>query len=164
MSIAAPFPATSRLVQYYQLTKPRVVQLIVFCAAIGMLLAAPGLPPWREAIERRVEGTVAAGTAHACVGGREFVHETARLPVAARHATRSRRVAKIHRNRSSRVHGRSSTETGRARLRPARTESGHVATSRSGGFPDVASAGFDRSRSPGRRSQSSCDRAGILPR
>jgi protoheme IX farnesyltransferase len=30
--------------QFYALTKPRVVQLIVFCALIGMLLAAPGLP------------------------------------------------------------------------------------------------------------------------
>jgi len=37
----------SRLRQYYALTKPRVVQLIVFCALIGMLLAAPGLPDWR---------------------------------------------------------------------------------------------------------------------
>ena len=27
--------------QQYQLTKPRVVQLIVFCAAIGMALAVP---------------------------------------------------------------------------------------------------------------------------
>ena len=35
----------SKARQYYALTKPRVVQLIVFCAAIGMLLAAPGLPP-----------------------------------------------------------------------------------------------------------------------
>jgi protoheme IX farnesyltransferase len=33
--------------QYYALTKPRVVQLIVFCAVIGMLLAEPGLPDWR---------------------------------------------------------------------------------------------------------------------
>ena len=33
--------------QYYALTKPRVVQLIVFCAVIGMFLATPGLPPWR---------------------------------------------------------------------------------------------------------------------
>ncbi|MBS0433448.1 MAG: protoheme IX farnesyltransferase [Proteobacteria bacterium] len=40
----------SRARQYYVLTKPRVVQLIVFCAVIGMLLAAPGLPPWREAL------------------------------------------------------------------------------------------------------------------
>jgi protoheme IX farnesyltransferase len=37
----------SRARQFYALTKPRVVQLIVFCAAIGMLLATPGLPPWR---------------------------------------------------------------------------------------------------------------------
>ena len=35
----------SKARQFYALTKPRVVQLIVFCAAIGMLLAAPGLPP-----------------------------------------------------------------------------------------------------------------------
>ena len=39
----------SRLRQYYALTKPRVVQLIVFCALIGMLLATPGLPDWRLA-------------------------------------------------------------------------------------------------------------------
>jgi protoheme IX farnesyltransferase len=35
---------TSRWSQYYALTKPRVVQLIVFCALIGMLLAEPGVP------------------------------------------------------------------------------------------------------------------------
>lgn len=40
----------SKARQYYALTKPRVVQLIVFCAAIGMLLAAPGLPPLRLVI------------------------------------------------------------------------------------------------------------------
>lgn len=33
--------------QYLALTKPRVVQLIVFCALIGMLLAVPGWPDWR---------------------------------------------------------------------------------------------------------------------
>ena len=33
-----------RLAQFYALTKPRVVQLIVFCAFIGMVLAVPGLP------------------------------------------------------------------------------------------------------------------------
>ena len=32
------------------LTKPRVVQLIVFCALIGMLLATPGLPDWQLAL------------------------------------------------------------------------------------------------------------------
>ena len=39
----------SRIRQYYALTKPRVVQLIVFCAVIGMLLAVPGLPDWKVA-------------------------------------------------------------------------------------------------------------------
>ena len=34
----------SRLAQFYALTKPRVVQLIVFCAFIGMVLAVPSLP------------------------------------------------------------------------------------------------------------------------
>jgi heme o synthase len=43
----APVRAASRLAQWYVLTKPRVVQLIVFCAFIGMLLAQPGLPDWR---------------------------------------------------------------------------------------------------------------------
>ncbi len=37
----------SRVAQFYALTKPRVVQLIVFCALIGMLLAQPGAPDWR---------------------------------------------------------------------------------------------------------------------
>jgi protoheme IX farnesyltransferase len=37
-------PMASRLAQFYALTKPRVVQLIVFCAVIGMLLAVPGVP------------------------------------------------------------------------------------------------------------------------
>jgi protoheme IX farnesyltransferase len=36
--------------QLYALTKPRVVQLIVFCAVIGMFLATPGLPDWRPLV------------------------------------------------------------------------------------------------------------------
>jgi len=40
--------AGSRARQYYVLTKPRVVQLIVFCAVIGMLLAEPGWPDLRR--------------------------------------------------------------------------------------------------------------------
>ena len=40
----------SKARQFYALTKPRVVQLIVFCAAIGMLLATPGLPDWHLAL------------------------------------------------------------------------------------------------------------------
>ena len=34
--------------QYWALTKPRVIQLIVFCAMIGMLLAVPGAPGWEQ--------------------------------------------------------------------------------------------------------------------
>lgn len=36
--------------QYWDLTKPRVVALIVFTAAIGMFLAVPGLPPLQESV------------------------------------------------------------------------------------------------------------------
>jgi heme o synthase len=43
-SIAAANPTSSRWSQFYALTKPRVVQLIAFCALIGMLLAQPGVP------------------------------------------------------------------------------------------------------------------------
>ena len=42
--------AQSVLPQYWTLTKPRVVALIVFTAVIGMFLAVPGLPPLREAV------------------------------------------------------------------------------------------------------------------
>ncbi len=46
-----PAPGLRRtLRQYYALTKPRVVQLIVFCAVIGMFLATPGLPAWRPLV------------------------------------------------------------------------------------------------------------------
>ncbi len=34
----------SVVAQFYALTKPRVIQLIVFCALIGMVLAVPGVP------------------------------------------------------------------------------------------------------------------------
>ncbi|MGH8031149.1 MAG: heme o synthase [Luteimonas sp.] len=35
---------------YWELTKPRVVALIVFTALVGMFLAVPGLPPLRETL------------------------------------------------------------------------------------------------------------------
>lgn len=38
------------LSQYLQLTKPRIVALLVFCAVIGMFLAVPGMPPWRALV------------------------------------------------------------------------------------------------------------------
>ena len=36
--------------QYWALTKPRVVALIVFTALVGMFLAVPGLPPLKESV------------------------------------------------------------------------------------------------------------------
>ena len=41
-------PQLSVFRQFYALTKPRVIQLIVFCALIGMVLAVPGVPSWPE--------------------------------------------------------------------------------------------------------------------
>lgn len=51
-SLSAPDTSLAR--QYLVLTKPRVTQLAVFCAIIGMFLASPGLPDL---------GLVVAGTA-----------------------------------------------------------------------------------------------------
>ncbi|HEX2012781.1 MAG TPA: heme o synthase [Roseateles sp.] len=49
MTQASTLPLSpSRWQQFYQLTKPRVVQLIVFCAVIGMALAIPGAPSAAE--------------------------------------------------------------------------------------------------------------------
>lgn len=49
-AVAAKLPRSASLGaaagQFYSLTKPRVVQLVVFCALIGMLLASPRLPDW----------------------------------------------------------------------------------------------------------------------
>ena len=45
---ATPVVLPSVWRQYHALTKPRVIQLIVFCALIGMVLAVPGLPSWAE--------------------------------------------------------------------------------------------------------------------
>ena len=44
--VALPMPSVWR--QYHALTKPRVIQLIVFCALIGMVLAVPGAPSWAQ--------------------------------------------------------------------------------------------------------------------
>jgi protoheme IX farnesyltransferase len=56
-TLSSPAPTLarpSRLRQFHALTKPRVVQLIVFCAVIGMLLAVPGLPDWRRVLAATV--------------------------------------------------------------------------------------------------------------
>ena len=59
--VEAPLAATAAasLRDYYELTKPRVVMLIVFTAVVGMLLAVPGLPP----IDALVFGTLGIGLA-----------------------------------------------------------------------------------------------------
>jgi protoheme IX farnesyltransferase len=51
--------------QYLELTKPRVVALIVFTAIIGMFLAVPGLPPLRESLAGFIGIWLAAGSAAA---------------------------------------------------------------------------------------------------
>ncbi len=48
MNTALAAAPPSRASQFYALTKPRVVQLIVFCALIGMVLAVPGVPGWAQ--------------------------------------------------------------------------------------------------------------------
>ena len=53
------------LVQFYQLTKPRVVALIVFTAVIGMLLATPGAVPWDVFIAGTTGIALVAGAAAA---------------------------------------------------------------------------------------------------
>jgi heme o synthase len=45
-SVTVALPSVWR--QYHALTKPRVIQLIVFCALIGMVLAVPGVPTWAQ--------------------------------------------------------------------------------------------------------------------
>jgi protoheme IX farnesyltransferase len=51
--------------QYWQLTKPRVVALIVFTAIIGMFMAVPGLPPWRALLFGNLGIWLAASSAAA---------------------------------------------------------------------------------------------------
>jgi len=41
-----PLSLKTKLVQFYELTKPRVVALIIFTAIVGMFLAVEGLPPF----------------------------------------------------------------------------------------------------------------------
>jgi len=51
--------------QYAELTKPRIVALIVFTALVGMLLAVPGLPPLRQSMAGLVGIWLAAASAAA---------------------------------------------------------------------------------------------------
>jgi protoheme IX farnesyltransferase len=51
--------------QYWVLTKPRVTQLAVFCAIIGMFLATPGMVPWSILIGGSIGIWLLAGAAFA---------------------------------------------------------------------------------------------------
>ncbi len=55
----------SRISQYLALTKPRVTQLAVFCAVIGMFLSTPGMVPWKVLIGGTVGIWLTAGAAFA---------------------------------------------------------------------------------------------------
>ena len=64
-SAAANVPSGSRAYQFYQLTKPRVVSLIVFTAVIGMLLAVPGMVSLQPFVAGTVGIALVAGAAAA---------------------------------------------------------------------------------------------------
>ncbi len=53
----------SRASQYWALTKPRVTQLAVFCAVIGMFLASDGMPDWHLLVAATVGIWLLAGAA-----------------------------------------------------------------------------------------------------
>jgi heme o synthase len=58
-------PLASRFSQFYQLTKPRVVSLIVFTAVIGMFLAVPGMVPLQALVAGTLGIALTAGAAAA---------------------------------------------------------------------------------------------------
>ncbi|HCE08429.1 MAG TPA: protoheme IX farnesyltransferase [Oxalobacteraceae bacterium] len=76
-----------RLAQYWALTKPRVTQLAVFCAVIGMFLASPDLPDWHVVVAATIGIWLLAAAAFAinCLVEREIdsrMARTARRPMA----------------------------------------------------------------------------------
>ncbi len=64
-TVAAGQPTGSRIYQFYQLTKPRVVSLIVFTAIIGMLLAVPGMVALQPFLAGTIGIALVAGAAAA---------------------------------------------------------------------------------------------------
>ncbi len=75
-----------RMRQYWALTKPRVTQLAVFCAVIGMFLATPTIPDLKIVLAATVGIWLLAGAAFAmnCLIEREIdarMARTARRPV-----------------------------------------------------------------------------------
>ncbi len=76
----------NRIAQYWALTKPRVTQLAVFCAVIGMFLATDGFPGWHVLIAGTVGIWLLSGAAFAvnCLVEAEI---DARMARTARRAT-----------------------------------------------------------------------------
>jgi protoheme IX farnesyltransferase len=64
-TLALTYGRLRRLRQFLALTKPRVVSLIVFTAVIGMVLAAPGLPPLDAVVFGTLGIALVAGAAAA---------------------------------------------------------------------------------------------------
>ncbi|MFZ6862897.1 heme o synthase [Undibacterium sp. Ji67W] len=85
---------SNRLAQYWALTKPRVTQLAVFCAVIGMFLATPDLPDWRVLVPATIGIWLLAGAAFAinCLVEREI---DARMARTARRATAQGEISAI---------------------------------------------------------------------
>jgi protoheme IX farnesyltransferase len=81
-----PRKPANRIAQYWALTKPRVTQLAVFCAVIGMFLATDDLPPWRIVVAATIGIWLLAGAAFAvnCLVEAEI---DARMARTARRAT-----------------------------------------------------------------------------
>src|SRR5450830_1766626 len=84
---AATHKQSHRIAQYWALTKPRVTQLAVFCAVIGMFLATDGLPDWRAVVFGTSGIWLLAGAAFAvnCLAERVIdarMARTARRPMA----------------------------------------------------------------------------------
>jgi protoheme IX farnesyltransferase len=75
-----------RIAQYWALTKPRVTQLAVFCAIIGMFLVPGELPSWRVVVPATIGIWLLAGAAFAvnCLVEAEI---DARMARTARRAT-----------------------------------------------------------------------------
>jgi protoheme IX farnesyltransferase len=88
----------NRIAQYWALTKPRVTQLAVFCAVIGMLLATKGIPDWKILIAAAAGIWLLAGAAFAanCIIESEIdarMARTARRATASGELTRSQTIA-----------------------------------------------------------------------
>ena len=65
MSLKSHINSTPTWQKYWVLTKPRVTQLAVFCAIIGMFLAVPGMVPWPTLIGGSLGIWLLAGAAFA---------------------------------------------------------------------------------------------------